>query len=62
MPDIKIKDIYGDKLTVSEVRENGSIVLSASERGLTQAEGRDTEAVLILSNKSRKKLRKALKR
>lgn len=58
MPDKTIKDQYGDKIVVGDYRYDGSVVLSAVEHG-SAVPG---EVTLVLSNKQRKKLRRALKR
>lgn len=57
MPDKTIKDQYGDKISVS-VPASGAAFITATEKN----SGVPGEVTLILSNKQRKRLRRALKR
>lgn len=54
----KIKDQYGDTISVNVSYVDGSVMLTAVESGITTP----GKAALVLSNKQRKQLRRALKR
>lgn len=59
MPDRIIKDQYGDEISVTvSASGDGAAYITATEKNVVTP----GEATLILSNKQRKQLRRALKR